>query len=123
MSSIKKLNRAKSILQECLSILLKTLNFEPKLARIHVILRDNVQLFIRYNNYNEYNYSIIFSKIELDRCWFDNYDDRWDVSTRPHHFHPRKKNIVIASKMKGNPDDDIPYLCELIKSGKIFKIE
>ncbi len=68
MSSIKKLNRAKSILQECLSILLKTLNFEPKLARIHVILRDNVQLFIRYNNYNEYNYSIIFSKIELDRC-------------------------------------------------------
>ena len=29
------------------------------------------------------------SKLELDRVRFDNYDDQWNVLTRPHHYHPR----------------------------------
>ena len=40
MSSLKKLDKAKLLLHQHLSIILKTINFEPKLARIHVILRD-----------------------------------------------------------------------------------
>ena len=123
MLGLKQLDKAKLLLHQHLSILLKTINFEPKLARIHVILRDNVQIFIRYNNYGEYSYSIIFSKSELDRCRYDNYDDRWDVITRPHHFHPRKKLKAILSKMTGNPDNDIPFLCKLIKSGKVYEID
>lgn len=35
----------------------------------------------------KYSYTIIFSKFELDRCRFDNYDDRWEVSTKPHHSY------------------------------------
>ena len=123
MSSLKKLDKARLLLHQCLSIHLITLNFEPKLARIHAILRDNVQLFIRYNNYEEYSYSIVFSKTALDRCRYDNYDDRWEVPTRPHHFHPRKKLGAIQSKMRGNPEEDIPRLCELIISGKIYEID
>jgi len=76
MSSLEKLAKAKSILEKELSIQVKNLNFEPKLARIHIILRDNIQTFVRYNNYDEYSYNIIFSKKELDRCRFDNYDDK-----------------------------------------------
>ena len=98
MSSLQKLDKAKLLLHQYLSIHLISLKFEPKLARIHAILRDNVQLFIRYNN----------------------YDDRWEVTTRPHHFHPRKKKIGIQSPMIGNPEKDIQTLCELILSNKLY---
>ncbi len=123
MLGLKQLDKVKLLLHQHLSILLKTINFEPKLARIHVMWRDNIQIFIRYNNYGEYSYSIIFSKAELDRSRYDNYFDRWDVISRPHHFHPRKKSDGVSSKMTVNPDNDIPFLCKLIKSGKIYEID
>jgi len=53
MSSIKKLERSKLIIEEGLSIYLKKIHFEPKLARIHIILRNEISLFIRYNNHDE----------------------------------------------------------------------
>ncbi len=122
MSSLEKLEKALLILEKKLSISVKLISFEPKLARIHITLRDNTQIFIRYNNHDEYSFTFLFSKEELDRCRFDNYDDRWDISTRSHHFHPRNKKVVIPSKMNGNPDDDMPYFCSLINSGKIMTL-
>jgi len=50
-----------------------------------------------------------------------NYDDRWDVSTRPHHFHPRKKKNAIQSKMTGIPEEDMPNLCDSILSSKLYE--
>jgi hypothetical protein len=41
---------------------------------------------------------------------FDNYDDIWDVKTRPNHFHVRGMQSVIESPMRGMPDLDIPTL-------------
>ena len=122
MLGIEKLEKAKQILHQHLSELIETIKFEPKLARIHVILRDKVEFFIRYNNHNEYSYSITFSKAELDRCRFDNYDHKWDVHSSPHHLHPRKQLEAVSSEMIGIPDKDIVQLCKLIKSGKIYKI-
>ncbi|MGQ4874795.1 MAG: toxin-antitoxin system TumE family protein [Promethearchaeia archaeon] len=90
------MKKALIILEKELSVQVKLINFEPKLARIHIFLRDNTQIFIKYNNYGEYSYSLFFSKRDLDRCRFDNYDDKWDVSTRPHHFHPRFKKEAIT---------------------------
>lgn len=107
MSGIKKLERSKFIIEKELSVYLNNLHFEPKLARIQIILRDEIILFIRYNNHDEYAYSVYFSKIELDRCTFDNYDDRWNTSTKPHHFHPRHTKIGVSSPMNGNPEKDI----------------
>ncbi|MBA7527024.1 hypothetical protein ES705_19197 [subsurface metagenome] len=46
---------------------------------------------------------------------FDNYDDRWDVKTRPHHFHKRCMQSVIESPMDGDPNQDIPVLVKKIK--------
>ncbi len=67
-------------------------------------------------------YRNIFSKIEFDRCRFDNYDDLWNIPSRPNHFHPRFKKEVISSEMIGKPDKDIPVLCILLKSGKLKEI-
>ena len=116
----KKLKKAKHILENCLGDSIEKLLFQPKLSRIKIHLRNNNIIYIQYNVYDEYGYSIIFSKIELDRCRFDNYDDKWELSTRPHHFHPRYKKEAIASNMNGNPEEDLPYLCSLINSGRIF---
>jgi hypothetical protein len=41
---------------------------------------------------------------------FDNYDDIWDVKTRPNHFHVRGMQSVIESPIRGMPDLDIPTL-------------
>ena len=80
MSGILKQDLAKPILEKNFAKLLKEFKYEPKLARIFLSLRDGTQIYIRYNNHDQYSYSIIFSAIDLDRCRFDNYDDKWKVS-------------------------------------------
>ena len=120
MADVVKLDIAKLILEKVLGSTLKILNYEPKLARIYILLRDSVQLFIRYNNHEEYSYNIFFSNSELDRCRFDNYDDKWNVATSPHHFHPRFEENGYNSPMNGNPNNDLQILFNLIKSGKLL---
>jgi len=120
MGDILKLQQARVILEQYFSVYLKNLSFEPKLARIFIQFRDEIQLYIRYNNHNQYSYSVIFSKNELDRCRFDNFDDRWKVSSRPHHFHPRFNKLGFLSPMVGLPEKDIPRLCDLIIHGKLL---
>ncbi len=46
---------------------------------------------------------------------FDNFDDRWDVNTRPHHFHIRGLKSTIESPMLGEPNHDIPIILKLIQ--------
>jgi len=123
MSSLTKLMESKPILEKELSIYIKNLDFEPKLARIKITLRDGALLYVRYNNYNEYSYAIIYSKLELDRVRFDNYDDQWNVVTRPHHYHPRQCKNGFISPMNGNHKHDIPEFCNLIKSGKLISAD
>ena len=120
MSGLSKLERAQILLHHGLSMMITNLAFEPRLARIKVTFRDGTVLFIRYNNHNEYSYSVIFSHLKYDRCRFDNYDDTWEVATRPHHFHPRMNKQGSPSPMNGDPDMDIPLLCDLLKKGKLL---
>jgi len=72
-------------------------------------------LFIQYNDFNEYSYQIHFSQKPNDFIRFDNYDDRWNVKTKPHHLHPRWKKDALESPMIGNPKKDIPLLIKQIK--------
>jgi hypothetical protein len=88
--------------------------------RIKVELKTGILIYIQFNNHSQYSYSMIFSHEEHDRCRFDNYDDRWGVKTRPHHFHPRFDKKGYFSPMKGIPKDDMPILADLIKNGKIL---
>lgn len=87
----EKLEKSKQILEICLGNSIENLLYQPKLSQIKIRLRNDNVIFVQYNDYGEYGYSILFSKIDLDRCRFDNYDDRWNVPTKPHHFHPRYK--------------------------------
>jgi len=58
--------------------------------------------------------------MELDRCRFDNYDDKWNVKTRPNHFHPRYDENGYNSPMTGNPSQDLQLLIKLIKTGNLL---
>ena len=120
MNAIEKLNKAKSIIEEYLEDLIISLSINIDYKQIHVILKDGVEIFIVFNNYDEYSYSLLFSMLELDRCRFDNYDKFWNIPTRPHHFHPRFKEQATQSDMTGDPNKDIPLLCNLFKSGKLY---
>ena len=91
MSAISKLLEAKSILEEFFEKEIKSLNLNQDSRKLHMILTDGIEIYIIYNNHGQYGYNILFSNLDLDRCRFDNYDDRWDVDSRPHHFNPRKK--------------------------------
>ena len=71
-------------------------------------------LYIRFNDFNEYSYQIIFSQRPNDRLRYDNFDDRWPVRTRPHHLHPRHERDAIESLMTGIPEHDIPILIKVI---------
>ncbi len=122
MKGNDKLIIAKDLLEHYLSPKIKKLSLDFTYKQLHVVFLDGIHLYIVYNDHKEYSYSIIFSKLELDRCRFDNYDDHWKTSSRPHHFHPWKKKEGIESMMKGVPDQDIVKLIEFLKSGKLKEI-
>jgi hypothetical protein len=92
-------------------------------GRLKPTLKNRIIVYIRYNNFNQYSYVIQFSSKQGDRIQYDNFDDRWSVSSRPHHCHPRFEKDAIESKLTGNPKSDMPILCNLIKNKYIFKIK
>jgi len=122
MNANEKLLIARELLELNLTEKISQISIDLTYKQLHIVLIDGIHLYIVYNNHGEYSYSIIFSKLDLDRCRFDNYDDHWNVSSRPHHFHPRKTKEAIKSPMKGSPDQDIIKLIELLKSGDLKKI-
>jgi len=122
MKGNEKLLIAKEFLEKNLANKIKKISLDFTYKQLHVTFFDGIQLYVVYNDHDEYSYSIIFSKLELDRCRFDNYDDHWNVSTRPHHFHPWKKKEAFESIMEGIPDQDMDRLIEFLKSGKLKEI-
>ena len=121
MSSEKKLTQANFISNKELSGKIKSIEINYRLATIKILLNDGLLIFIRYNNYLEYSYSVIFSNSKLDRIRFDNFDDKWIVKTRPHHFHPKDDKNGYSSMMVGKPREDLPILFNLLKNPKIRK--
>ena len=77
---------------------------------IHFQFKNGMNLYVRYNNHNEYSYQIIFSQKSLDRIRFDNYDAHWIVNSKPHHVHKRHESIGSDSNMNGDPTHDVPLL-------------
>ena len=118
MKATEKLKIAKDILEDHLKLRILALTLNRDLERLRLTLKDGTLIFIQYNNYNEYSYSIIFSNSEYDRARFDNYDKGWDVNSKPHHYHPRKEKIGKNSPMRGDPKQDMLALSEMIESGK-----
>lgn len=119
-TSESKLDLARQLLLCELNELIVFLKIDENACRIQFQLSDGIKISVQYNDHEEYSYSIFFSPAKDDFCRFDNYDDRWSVLTRPHHFHERGKKSVKESSMTDDPKVDIPQLCTKIKSGNYF---
>ena len=109
-------------LEECRRLLFNALKEEiveitidKVIYQLKITFTTGTTLFIRYNEFGEYGYQLIFSKKKDDYIRFDNFDDRWPVKTRPHHYHTRFKASVIESPMKGIPTMDMPELIKIFK--------
>ena len=123
MLGFTKIESTRKILDTKLHGIIINVIFDNQIPKMSISLRNGVKIFIRYNNYNQYSYTIYFSDSELDRCRFDNYDEKWDVRTHSHHFQPRSNKKGYDSPMNGNPDYDILKLCDLILEGKLYTLE
>ena len=115
MSAIDKLHVAKRIMIREFSQDLLLTELSEEHFRLKIVLDTKERLYVRYNDYEEYSYQAHFSPQIEDFIRFDNFDDRWPVLSRPHHFH-RKNGNVEKSSMNGEPEHDIPLFCEVVRA-------
>jgi hypothetical protein len=89
---------------------------DPDYPVLKILFVMGFRLYIRYNPSEQYSYHIDFSKKQNNRIRFDNYDDKWEVTTRPHHKHVFGVADVVESPMNGEPTHDIPILIKEISA-------
>ena len=116
MDSREYLDLARNLITQKYTRLIREVLLHKERPVLKVVFNFEVILYIRYNNFGEYSYSVVFSPNPDDQMRFDNYDDRWDVKTRPHHFHVRGLQSSIESPMLGDPNHDIPILLRMIQN-------
>ncbi len=110
MDTRKTLEFARKLIINDYNEYIKDIILDKDRPVLKIIFHREIYLYLRYNDYGEYSYTTIFSPNPDDQIRFDNYDDIWEVNTRPHHFHTRGLKKVIESPMKGEPEHDIPIL-------------
>ena len=99
-----------ALLEEIIDIIL-----DEDRPLLTITFKKGFVLHIRYNDYYEYSYQILFSQKKNDFLRYDNFDDRWNVPSRPHHLHLPSEQEAIISPMMGKPEKDIPILIKKIK--------
>jgi len=114
MDSRKSLELARNIIIKDYSTLIREIILDKDRPVLKALFYNEVSFYIRYNDYGEYSYCVIFSPNPDDQMRFDNYDDIWDLKTRPHHFHVRGMQSVVDSPMRGEPNHDIPILLKYV---------
>jgi len=114
MDSRKNLELARNIIIKQYNTLIREIILDKDRPVLKIVFQIEIYLYIRYNDYGEYSYCVIYSPNPDDQMRFDNYDDIWDLKTRPHHFHVRGMQSVVDSPMSGEPNHDIPILLKYI---------
>lgn len=114
MKCHEKLDIAQKIIQNHKSEFIFSIQHDSNRPVLRVRFISGIFLYIRYNDYSEYSYQIIYSQSEHDRIRFDNYDDHWDIDTKPHHKHDRGSKKVSRSPMCGDPSKDILKLMDFL---------
>jgi hypothetical protein len=115
MDSRKILEIAHNLVIQHYGKLIREIILDKERPVLKIVFNFKVGLNIRYNDFGEYSYSVIFTPNPDDHLRFDNYDYRWDVNTRPHHFHIRGLKSTIESPMVGDQNHDIPILLKIIQ--------
>ena len=54
MLAVISLKRAEQIIEIHMGSLIKNISFEPKLARVSVLMKDSTRFFVRYNDHDQY---------------------------------------------------------------------
>ena len=112
MNSKSKIETAFEIINNRLSgeIIESSINISLRRAKFH--LSKGINLYLRYNDHDEYSYHFQYSPEKYDRIRFDNFDKEWSVESKPHHFHLRNQKSVERSPMIGDPTHDMEYLLD-----------
>lgn len=110
LTGFDKLIVARKILLENLLPKIKNEYIDDERPFLEISFFKGLILYIRYNDYEEYSYQLIYSQNPLDRIRYDNYDDMWNVKSKPHHYHPREEKAAIESSMNGDPKHDMLIL-------------
>lgn len=110
MNGREKIVESSNLFSKIIPDEISELKYNKVGKELKILLSNGVEIYVVYNDHHQYSYTIIYSNSKYDRKRFDNYDDRWSVNTRPHHYHIRGSNQIIESPMVGNPNDDIPLL-------------
>lgn len=120
ISATNNITQANNLIQEFLKDKEYTEQLDLNRGKLTISFPNGYALFIRYNDFKEYSYQFLYSKKGYDRFRYDNYDDRWSIGSRPHHFHPRGSKNGIISPMNGDPIHDMPLLLKYIRENVIF---
>ncbi|MHA2362608.1 MAG: toxin-antitoxin system TumE family protein [Candidatus Hodarchaeales archaeon] len=111
-----------SYLQDCSKLIFSELQSEiidlhinKSIYQLKITFTTGSILYIRFNEFEEYGYHLLFSKKKGDFVRWDNFDDRWPVASKPHHFHKRYDAGVSKSSMIGKPSSDIPKIIKFVK--------
>ena len=120
MTGIEKLTIARKLLLNELLSEIKEEYIDSERPFLKITFFQGLVLYIRYNDYGEYSYQLIFSSEPLDRIRYDNYDDMWKVNSKPHHFHSLGEKTAIESPMNGDPKHDIPILLKKLLENLII---
>ncbi|WP_371804106.1 toxin-antitoxin system TumE family protein [Candidatus Lokiarchaeum ossiferum] len=108
------LQKARTILLEILQNQIVEDEFHESISQLKLVLNSGVRVYIKYNQFGEYGYQILHSYEKNDFSRFDNFDDHWDVKSRPHHHHLKGGLEVIQSPMRGSPENDMPILVKYL---------
>ena len=116
MDPISYLIEARRILILALQSEIVQTELNTSIYQLKILFSQGSILYIRYNKFDEYAYHLLLTKRKNDYIRFDNFDDIWPVSTKPHHFHSRFSKSVTESPMTGKPKEDMPKLIQILKS-------
>ncbi|TFG19435.1 MAG: hypothetical protein EU530_06230 [Promethearchaeota archaeon] len=119
---IENLRRVRKLLLKSLEFEINYSEINEDLSQLKVLLKSGIIIYIKYNQFGEYGYQILYSRKRADWSRFDNYDDRWDVETRPHHLHERGNKVAQSSPMIGDPNKDVQKLVKYVRKKKIEEI-
>ena len=77
MTGIYKIRVARKLLLDRLLSEIKDEYIDDERPFLKITFFKGLVLYIRYNDYDEYSYQLIYSQEPLDRVRYDNYDDMW----------------------------------------------
>lgn len=86
MDPLILLTTARDLINKNLTHFIESMDLLDEHFMLKIRFNQGSLLYIRYNEYNEYSYQFFYSQQINDYIRYDNFDDRWQVLTRPHHF-------------------------------------